>query len=423
MNFKDKSVLVIDRGLFVSLAERLVGEFGKVGYYTPWETLFPDASALAVGDGLPGIIRVKYLERDYLDYDLIVFPYVYDGWMVEDYRRRGLRVWGSGPGNELELLRWKTIERFKELGLPTQQSFKVRGINALRKFLQENETENGWYVKFSQLRGLGETWHAQNYAQSVSYLDAFQAKNGPIAYTVTFIIETPVEDADEIGYDGFNIDGQFPSSSMYGWEVKDKAYLGEVSSYDSLPENVRRVNDGLSPVLKQFQYRNFFSTELRDDICIDRTCRHATPGGEVLSANIENLPEILWFGGEGKLIQPRFKHKYGAQLMLRSEWAEDHALLVEIPDGVRPFTALYGHCRIDDDGSIGIADYVIPQIIPEPWKMDTIGSVIALADDPQEAINTCKERAEMVKGFKVECDADALDKALEELNSARTQSA
>lgn len=412
MNLKDKSVLVVDRGLFVSIAESLVGVFGKVGYFAFWESGFTDGRELVLGQGLDGIDRVKYFEKDYHNYDLLVFPDVYDGWMIKDLRDAGLRVWGSGVGSELETLRWKTKERFKELGLPVNESHRVEGVNGLRKFLKE--TDKDWYVKVSLLRGLGETWHANGYDQSKGFIDDFESKNGALSHVIHFILESPIEDADEIGYDGYCVDGQFPETSMYGWEIKDEAYLGTVSSYENLPKEVRAVNDALSPVMLELQYRNFFSTELRNEYCIDPSCRHASPAGEVLVENIENLGDVLWEGAEGRLVQPVFRKKYGAQIILSSEWARDHWQMVKFPDDIRQYVKLYNHCRIDDGN--GIADYVVPQFVPHFDRMKEIGSVVALADDPQEAIDLCKERAETVKGFKVTFDGDALDQAAEEMN-------
>lgn len=419
MNYKDLSVLVVDRGLFVSLAERLVGQFGKVGFFAYWESGFTDGRELVLGQGLDGIERVKYFEQAYHDYDLLVFPDVYDGWMVKDLRDHGFRVWGSGLGAELETLRWKTKQRFKELGLPVNDSHRVVGVNGLREFLQSHEGE--WYVKVSLLRGLGETWKSENYAASKGFIDDFEAKNGGLSHVIHFILEAPIPDADEVGYDGFCVDGQFPKTSMYGWEIKDCAYLGKVSEYADLPENVRKVNDALSPVMGELQYRNFFSTELRDQYCIDPSCRHASPAGEVLVENMVNIAEVLWEGAEGRLVEPVFTSQYGAQIIISSEWARDHWQLVQFPEEIRPFVKLYNHCRIDDGN--GLSDYVVPQFVPHFDRMSEIGSVVALADSPQEAIDLCKERAEQVKGFKVTCDCDALDRAAEEMNVSSGQSA
>src|SRR5438445_198336 len=171
--------------------------------------------------------------------------------------------------------------------------------------------------------------------------------------------------------------------------------------------------------MKELEYRNTFSTELRDEYCIDLTCRHASPAGEVIVEAIENLPEVILAGAEGKLVEPEWSHKCGAQIIVTSEWAEEHTLLLDFPEEVRPYFKIYNHCRVDDEGPIGMADYFVPQLA----KMKQVGSVVALADDPQEAIDLCKERAQLVRGFDIETEPDALDKACEEMEELSSHSA
>lgn len=407
----EPSFLIYDFGLFCSLAERLASFGNPVGYFVPHETSFSDGRELVLGQGLDGIQRIKAWDDEVDNYDVLVFPDCHCGDLQAYYRRKGYRVWGSSKGSELELLRWKTKERFKELGLPVNECHLVRGTSDLRKFFQEHPDKEGWFVKISGLRGLGETWFARDYGESKGIIDDFDNKNGGLAYLINFIIEKSIPDAREIGYDGLNIDGQFPEQSFWGIERKDKSYFGMLSKYSELPEEVIRVNDAMSPVLKELQYRNFISNELRNDVCIDWTCRHASPGGEVIVEAIENLPEVIEAGADGKLVEPDWSNKYGAQIILCSEWAEERWLLVDYPEEIRPFVKLYNHARVDDSGPIGMADYFVPQIA----KMKQIGSVVALADDPQEAVDLCKERAEMVKAFDLEMEPDALDKAMEEM--------
>lgn len=409
----DRSFLFFDFGLFISMAERMASFGNRVGYFVPHETSFSDGRELVIGEDIPGIERIKYWDDEVEKWGCLVFPDCHCGDMQAYYRRKGLRVWGSGKGSELELLRWKTKERFKELGLPTNTCHRIKGTKDLRQFFQDHPDKDGWYVKISGLRGLGETWSATDYAQAKGILDEFDSKNGGLAYLINFIVEKAIPDAKEIGYDGLCVDGQFPDQSFWGVEKKDKSYFGVLAKYSDLPPELIAVNEAVSPVLKELQYRNLISTELRDDVCIDMTCRHSSPAGEVIVEAMDNLPDVVWEGSEGKLVEPDWSHKCGAQIILCSEWAEEHWLRVEFPEEIRPFVKLYNHARVDDDGPIGMADYFVPQIA----KMKQIGSVVALADDPQEAIKLCKERAEQIKAFDLEFELESLDKAFEEMRS------
>jgi hypothetical protein len=78
---------------------------------------------------------------------------------------------------------------------------------------------------------------------------------------------------------------------------------------------------------------------------------------------------------------------------------------VEFPEEIRPFVKLFNHCRIDG------VDYVVPQIA----QMKQVGSVIGLGNTPDEACNAAKERAKQVKGYDLEAETDALDKAVAEM--------
>jgi hypothetical protein len=406
MNLKDIKVLVYDGGLFVSLAERLVelDAFGKVGFFKEWQDGFCDGRELIVGTGLEGITRVKYFWDEVNDYDLIVFPDVWQGDLQEYLRKQGRRIWGAGRNASLELARWQTKEKLKELGLPDNEAAQIEGLENLRVYLQEHKDV---FVKISAFRGLGETFESESYDQSKGQLDELRSKYGAMMDMVMFIVEKKIPDAKEIGYDGFCVDGEFPNQSFFGVEVKDKAYFGMLMDYEKLPQSVRDTNTKLSYSMDG--YRQFWSTELREKdgkgYLIDATARHASPAGETFCHAFTNLPEILFEGAGGKLVHPKSSAKYAAQIILCSEWAESHMQPVEFPEEIRPFVKLFNHCRIDG------ADYVVPQIA----KMKQIGSVIGLGNTPDEACNAAKERAKQVKGYDLEAETDALDKAVSEM--------
>jgi hypothetical protein len=417
MNFQDKSVAIFDGGLFVSLASILAKDFGRVGYFNPWENPFADGRELMVGEGIPDITRIKYWDLDFPQYDLLCFPDVLYGDLQMYYRRQGKRVWGAGKGGELELLRWETKRLNKEAGLPVNECYKVKGTAALRQFFIDSETDDGWYVKISGLRGLGETWHARNYADARGQIDELDHRHAPLSYIVEFIVEAAIPDADEIGYDGYCIGGEFPESSLWGIEDKDKCYFGMVSDYKDLPEGARTVNDALSTIIKEHypHYRQFLSTEIREKDGqphpIDYTCRHASPAGECVCANMENISEVIWEGAEGNLVQPLWRHKYCAQVIICSETAIERSVILDFPEENREHLKIYNHCRVDDQGELGMRDYFVRQVAP----MKQLGSVVALGDDPEGTIALCKERAKSVKGFDLEREVGALDKIAEDV--------
>ena len=415
MNFRDHSALVYDFGLFPSLACLLAKDFGSVGYFCPWETTFADGRELLVGMGLPNVRRVKNWDDEVDDADLLVFPDVLCADLQRYYRKQGKRVWGAGSGAELEMLRWRSKQLNKAAGLPVNECYKITGTKALNQFFLEHPTEDGWYVKISGLRGLGETWFARDYSEALGQIDELDHKHAPLSYVIEFIVEAAIPDAEEIGYDGYCIGGEFPQSSLWGQEKKDKGYFGMVADYSDLPEGVRRVNDALTGIIQEHypDYRQFLSTEIREmdgkPYPIDYTCRHASPAGECVAANMANLSEVMWFGAEGKLIQPEWRHKFCAQIILCSETATERSMIVDFPEENREWVKLYNWCRLDDEGELRVRDWFIRQVAP----MKQLGSVIALGDDPDETIKLCQSRADDVRGFDLEHEGDCLDEAKE----------
>jgi hypothetical protein len=373
----------------------------------PWEGNFSDGRQLVIGHGIDGIERIKYFEKSKADFDLLVFPDCHDGWLQKDLMKQGFRVWGSSIGSHLELLRWKTKEIFKEVGLPVNECYHLTGVSELRDFFEKHPSNEFWWVKISpEFRGLGETWKARDYFEAKPHIDDFEFQHEEIAPLMKFIVEASIVDACEDGYDGYCIDGQFPHMAWGGIEKKDKSYFIEAFPYDELDDDLRAVNERLSPFLKETGYRNFFHTELRDEYCIDVTARQGSPAGELVIAMTDNLPEVIWNGAEGHLIEPTLSARYGAQIVLVSEWAEEHRLPVKFPQEIEPWINLYNHCRVN-----GI-DYIIPQVN----KMKQIGSVVAIGSSPKEVIDTCKERAQQIRAFDIEVDEDSLDKAMEEMD-------
>jgi hypothetical protein len=409
-SYRDKSVLVMDKGMFTSLADVLTQHFGRVGYFCDWQSSFPDGTNLVIGSGLNGVDRLRYLwkrteQNPYCiyDFDLIVFTDCWDGDLQEDLRSRGMRVWGAGMKSNLELARWKTKQHMREIGLPVNDSEQITGIANLRAYLKQNKDV---FVKVSTFRGIGETFHAENYDQIKGKLDELETKYEPLMEVIEFVIEKSIPKAKELGYDGYCIDGEFPNSAFFGAEIKNKAYFGKLMDYDDLPDEVKTVNTKLSYSMDG--YRQFFSTELRNEYPIDFTCRHATPCGEPYCRAMINLGDVLWNGAEGKLVHAEWNAKFAAQIVLCSEWAEEHPLLVEFPEELRQWIALYNHCRING------RDWVIN----DAQKAKEIGTVIALADTPEAAVKLCYERAKQIKGFMLYYDENALEQAVNEMEAA-----
>jgi hypothetical protein len=403
-----KTVMVVDYGQFCELAVTLSKSFGRTLYYAPWIAGGnPTSKMLRIGEGFEGVERVDEIWPHIDDVDLFVFPDVYEAGLQEYLVGLGKRVWGCRGGAELELDRPASKELSKSLGIDIAPYTVIEGFDALRKHLK---THKDVWVKISHFRGDMETWSSPDYAASEQRLDELEHGLGAHKKIMEFVVEAAINDAVEIGYDGYTVDGKFPQMALAGVEAKCKAYVGRTMRYRDLPKQVRAVNDKLAPALKKYGYRGFLSTEIRctDDgaYLIDPCSRMGSPPGELYQVMIKNLAQILWEGADGIVLEPEYAAKCGAMVLLQSEWAEENWQHVSLPESIRDYVKLHNATVIE-------GEYYV---VPHADRRQQIGAVIGMGDTVQAAIEQCKERAEQVEGYTIEKPIASLDEAREQLD-------
>jgi hypothetical protein len=401
-NFGSKTVLIVDNGLFVSLAQTLARRFGKVLYYSPWEQSFPRSNDTLVGYGIPGVTRVDSIWPVIDDVDLFVFPDIFHGPLQVYLRKQGKRVWGSGIGENLEIIRGLFKRLIRSAGLEVGPFRQIRGLDRLRDFLKDNDDH---YVKISRTRGDMETFHAPTYKLIEPRLDQLEHMLGAKKHIQEFIVEAPIAPAIEVGYDGYTIDGKYPQTALYGVEIKDTAYLGQVVPYRQLPAGVQEVNRRLAGMFNDWTYRGFWSSEIRikggKPYLIDPCCRMASPPGELYQMMITNLADVLWHGAMGDLVEPEFSDTWGAQIVMRSSWTEKEWAAVDFPASIADNVKLSYLTRIQG------RNYFIPQ----PVEMAEFGSVVATGSSPDDAIKNVTKIAEKVEAYGLKFNFEALEDA------------
>ncbi len=409
MDFSNQTVLVVDQGLYVHIAEKLAESFGRVLYYcNGWRAAFPLSARYNVGAGIEGVQRVSN-PWEYVDAaDLIVFPDTYFGGEQEYLRSQNKRVWGSGHADILELHRDELKTVMRGAGLPLGPYRVITGLEALRDCLKDNP---GVYVKGSVFRGDVETFRNQNWVVTQPLLDDLASRLGPRQASTVFVVEDPI-DGVEVGYDGACIDGQFPAVACFGYEAKDAGYIGKVVDYDDLPQALREVNRRLAPAMAALGCRSFFSTEVRvgadrRPYLMDPALRAGSPPSEAYIELFSNWAEVIWAGAAGEIAELQPAARYAAEIILRSEWGRKHFLALDIPEPVRRFVKIHGHCRLDG------RDYAAPLGIRE------IGAAIGIGDSLEDAVGAAIEHAEAVAGLELEFDRNALNAAMEAVEQGR----
>jgi hypothetical protein len=407
MSYKSKSVAIYDNGLFVELAATLVKDFGNVFYYSPWKSGFPKSNGKLVGTGLPGVTRIDDFWAIKNEVDLFVFPDIYDADVQLELEGQGKRVFGSRAGDILELQRDKTKHYIRALGLPVGKWTKVKGLQALRTYLKSNP--NQW-VKINTTRGDMETFFAKNYKLIEPKLDELEHTLGAKKLVMDFIVEEDLANTCDLSYDGYTIDGQFPSKAMLGVEIKDKGYIGVFKNYENFPKVIKEFNTAISPFLKEKRYRNFFSPEMRiakdgKGYMNDPCCRFGSPPSEVGLVIYKNLADILWNGAEGICIDPIPTGEFAVELLIHSSWADKNWQALSFPPEFRDNIKLRNLAIIEGKY------YVVPQSVGLP----EIGAVVATGKSFKEAANKCVECSKKIEGYYIEIYTDALDKVQEEV--------
>lgn len=405
-DLSNKTVTIVDNGLFVSFARKIAPAFKRCYYAPTWKGPFAKSNQLVVGSGFPEMEMVKFPLKKADETDLWVFLDVYHSDLQIYLADRGARVWGSRAGDEMELNRWQFKQYLKKIGLPVQHCEKVIGFDDLRKYLKG--VKKKVFVKTSFVRGDFETFPCESYELIEPRIDDLEHHLGAVKGDYEFIVEDDIPDAVEVGYDGFTIDGQFPSHAMMGVEVKDVGMIGVVKEYSALAEPVKVVNKALVPAFNGYNYRGFFCSEIRytkdkKPFLIDPCCRLGTPSNELLQELFNNWPLTLWDGAEGKCTSPTVKSKFGVLAVIHSEFAVDNWHSISYPKELDPYVKLRFHTRIDGK------DFVAPQTVGLP----DLGVVVGTGDTLLKAISQCKERASQIKGFQTQVSLESIDKALE----------
>lgn len=415
-DLSNKTALVYDCGLCVELALRLAreGGFGRVLYFMDWKQNLPVSAKAIVGDGFDEIERVHDFFDAVPDTDIFIFPDVMNGDLQLHLEGLGKRVWGSRRAEKYELRRSLFKETLKEVGLPVNPYEVIVGIRALREYLKSHDDQ---WVKISTYRGDGETWHHKNYRLSSAKLDALQYWYGPVADRISFMVEEELETDTEVAYDGFSIHGQYPKLGIQGYEAKNEAYIATLMEYGEMPDQVRMVNEAFAPVLKRERYANMWGTEIRvlDGVgyFTDATTRFPLPPGEIELELFSNLPQIMWHGSVGDLVEIEPAAKFAAQVMLYSRWAGENWQPMDIPDDARRWVKLM--ISSNPDGP-----YVCPEHKrnPLPSVNEEIGSVVGLGDTIEDAIEAVGRNLEGVGGFDVDVSLEPLATCLKSIHSA-----
>lgn len=408
MNLKSKTVLICANPLFVSLAERLARDFGKVLLHVPFAGSFPTMNHGLTGYGLPGVTLADDVFGPHFDdVDLFVFPDLYSAALQIQLEDMGKRVWGNRNAEELEIHRELCKEKMTELGLPVQPWKICHGVDALRAHLKTTPNQ---HVKINRWRGVTETFFAPNYAAVETKLNAIAHSLGAFGSVLDFIVEDDLPDRVEVGLDTYCIDGTYPNATLFGIEVKDCGYVGQMVKWEGIPEPLRRWNEAFAPLFAEYGMRGSVSNEIRigDDkvpFMVDATIRAPCPPSELWQEMFTNLAEIIWEGAAGVIVEPVPAGKWGVEIILKSGWAEKNWQPVIYPKEVGNQIKLFNSVLVDG----------VRYVVPQDDDMTEIGAVVGWGDTLEGALAYAAKAGESIEGHGITFNMDAADKVQEHI--------
>jgi len=403
-NLKDRTILIEDYGGFTYLVEVFAKYFGTVLYYSPYESEFARSQPFIVGTGIPNVTRIDNVD-DYEDnVDLFFFTDLHKGARQNRLRSAGKAVFGSGKVQDIELYRTKLKTLLKDLELPVNKYEVSHGFSDLKKKLKGKKDV---WVKSDFFRGDSETFRYEDDECGIDALMDLERDLGINKENEDFIIEEPIKDAVEYGYDGFVTTSGFPSKTIFGVEVKDSSYAAVFTDYDRLPKTTREANEKLLPIFISENYNGWYSSEERCtkkdfSYYLDITARLGEPPTSLACEMFKDYPVYCWEVANGIVPNIESKAKYGVQLIIKSDRAIDHPQRIFFPKKYKDFVKVKS-LHIDEEGN--------SVFVPQNTGMTEIGAIVYYGNTLKEAKEGVIKIAKEVRGYGLKINLSALDEA------------
>ena len=377
MKASNETLLIHGYAYFEAFLGQAIAEgFKEVMVFTPIQSSFPTPEKSLVAFGIPGITRVNNYEDNLEKASVVAFFDLGDVSKAKQAKRMGKAVYCVGEAEALETDRSLFKKTLTERGLSAGKFKFVKGVDALVAELKGKKSKKVWVKWDPTARGLGETLSVEEYDRSKTEIDGLAYRLGVLRDTWEFMVEDDIPGV-EPGSDFWMSAGEFLEYGMYGWELKDQAYLGKIIPLDEFPAPIKKVQEAMAPVWKKYKVSGSISTEIRigkDRIphYSDATMRMACPPGQLISQIYKNLPEIVNAIAHGEKVKPEGRAKFGAQVMIDCPGSDEEAI---------PIKYDWKKIKIHRPCKIGNQYYAIP----DKDSGSCIGAAVGFGDTPEEA--------------------------------------
>ena len=409
------SILVVDSaGAYISLAQRLTKEFDTVYLHEEWDENMSSMTSdkRTAGSGIEGLQKVSHITEVLYDVDVVLYPSCTRAVEQMDLLNRSFPIFGSGTSAALENDRELLLNKLKEWELPEPEYLVVTSIDTLLKKL-ENIKEA--YIKISTFRMDLETYHHWSMDATRIRFERLRSKIGTYANQIKFIIEFPIKGI-ELGTDEYTIRGKMPAKLHLGYELKNQLYLVRAINRTDMPEKMQTISADIAAYTNESGVSCVWSNEVRVDktkfYLTDPTMRFGIPAGECMYFNMQNMGEMMKKGVHGDLVEPDFKYKYVAQVILTSKTCPQDWLYIKYPKEFSDNIRFYNYTI--QDGKT----YVIPSA---DLQDETFCSVLSGGDSYMDALESAYEIAAQVQADGCSYDKNLMLEAKKTIEEGEAQ--
>ena len=376
----------------VDHAVRVAKDLKKVYYFSEWSETY-QFKPYAIGMGMaPNLEKVDDFMEPINDekVDAIFFFDIGAGQLCDFLRKTlDIPVYGAGRSEELEKYRDRARHLQHKIGLPTQETHFVKGLEKLQDFAQKEKGK--WFCKHNIFRKVIESFPMDSFLKAKNHFNKLAFELGPFAEDQLFIVEENIKGKTELGIDAFFNGKEFLRPIMWGRE-KGKPYCGRWS--ETLPPFMEKFIEKITPELKKRDHRGAISVEfqvMNKDLAfpIDFTCRFPSPCGLIFTEAIENYTNVLMACAEGESIKIKPSSRYVMGAQVDCDYSESNWLSLDIKEEDRNRVKLYGCCYADGHYQI------IPGMAGKIWLM-------SLGSNLNTMIKEIEALAKRVDGFEID---------------------
>lgn len=237
VNGSAETVGIIDTNLAIDHAIALSSRF-RVLYWLANVGAFPVLQDQISGDGFKEITKVEDIGHVLENSDFILITDCYFGRLADYLRSQGVPVFGAPyEWTRIENDRVYGWKRLKEMGVGVPNGVILRGIDAVRKYIKENEREGRvFYLKVSKYRGNRETGGGVlNEVEALVSLS--QAGFGPYLDDLEILVQEKCP-GEEIGFDCFVNGKDFIRPFLYTIEIKGEGTLGVWTEKNGIEDHI-----------------------------------------------------------------------------------------------------------------------------------------------------------------------------------------